>query len=277
MAQANFYFNKFQHAGEQNLIADLVTESISIYGMDVGYLAKTIVEYDELLTEVDLAQFNQVSDVVMYIKSADGFQGEGDFLSKFGLEIRDQMTLCIARRHFTETVQQEQSISRPREGDLIFLPLNEKIFQINFVEHEPVFYQMGALQFYEITCELFEYSNERFDTGIEVIDLLEETHSLDTVFGTRLLLENGDDVLLETGYRLVQEIEATGDDQNFLMAENLLDQIILETGFGLLLESQPEEVDYDDRTDAENVFIETQADAFIDFSTGDPFSEGGRF
>ena len=277
MAQANFYFNKFQHAGEQNLIADLVTESISIYGMDVGYLAKTIVEYDELLTEVDLAQFNQVSDVVMYIKSADGFQGEGDFLSKFGLEIRDQMTLCIARRHFDESIKQEQSISRPREGDLIFLPLNEKIFQINFVEHEPVFYQMGALQFYEITCELFEYSNERFNTGIEVIDLLEETHSLDTVFGTRLLLENGDDVLLETGYRLVQEIEATGDDQNFLMAENLLDQIILETGFGLLLESQPEEVDYDDRTDAENVFIETQADAFIDFSTGDPFSEGGRF
>ena len=277
MAQANFYFNKFQHAGEQNLIADLVTESISIYGMDVGYLAKTIVEYDELLTEVDLAQFNQVSDVVMYIKSADGFQGEGDFLSKFGLEIRDQMTLCIARRHFDESIKQEQSISRPREGDLIFLPLNEKIFQINFVEHEPVFYQMGALQFYEITCELFEYSNERFNTGIEVIDLLEETHSLDTVFGTRLLLENGDDVLLETGYRLVQEIEATGDDQNFLMAENLLDQIILEDGAGLLRESQPEEVDYDDRTDAENVFIETQADAFIDFSTGDPFSEGGRF
>ena len=172
---------------------------------------------------------------------------------------------------------QEQSISRPREGDLIFLPLNEKIFQINFVEHEPVFYQMGALQFYEITCELFEYSNERFNTGIEVIDLLEETHSLDTVFGTRLLLENGDDVLLETGYRLVQEIEATGDDQNFLMAENLLDQIILEDGAGLLLESQPEQVDYDDRTDAENVFIETQADDFIDFSTGDPFSEGGRF
>jgi hypothetical protein len=213
----------------------------------------------------------------MYVKSADGFEGEGDFLSKFGLEIRDQMTLCIARRHFAESVQQEQSISRPREGDLIFLPLNEKIFQINFVEHEPVFYQMGALQFYEITCELFEYSNERFDTGIEVIDLLEETHSLDTVFGTRLLLENGDDILLETGYRLVQEVEATGEDYNFLMAENLLDKIILETGFGLLLESQPDQVDYDDRTDAENVFIETQADTFIDFSTGDPFSEGGRF
>ena len=111
MAQANFYFNKFQHAGEQNLIADLVTESISIYGMDVGYLAKTIVEYDELYTEDDLAQFNNVSDVVMYVKSADGFEGEGDFLSKFGLEIRDQMTLCIARRHFAESVQQEQSIS----------------------------------------------------------------------------------------------------------------------------------------------------------------------
>ena len=84
-------------------------------------------------------------------------------------------------------------------------------------------------------------------------------------------------ILLETGYRLVQEVDATGEDYNFLMAENLLDQIILETGFGLLLESQPEQVDYDDRTDAENVFIETQADDFIDFSTGDPFSEGGRF
>jgi len=190
MALGSLYFNHTTNTAEQRLIEDLVTESIKIYGIEVGYLGKTIVAKDELYTEDEEAKFEEVTDVVMYIKSADGFQGEGDFLSKFGLEIRDQMTLCVARRHFAESVEQEQNIFRPREGDLIFLPLNEKMFQINFVEHEPVFYQMGSLQFYELTCELFEYSNERFNTKIDVIDQIQTTHSLDIYSEVEMTTEN---------------------------------------------------------------------------------------
>ena len=249
MAQANFYFNKFQHAGEQNLIADLVTESISIYGMDVGYLAKTIVEYDELYTEDDLAQFNNVSDVVMYVKSADGFEGEGDFLSKFGLEIRDQMTLSVAVRAFENEVQATQNISRPREGDLIFFPLNEKVYQIQFAEHEPTFYQMGALQFYEMRAEKFEYAGERLNTGIQDIDKLEDNKSFDIGLESQWMMEG-----------------TTG------MEEPIHDQ----SGERILLMGYAEN-DLDEVAAAENTFLETKADNFIDFTDKDPFSEGGTY
>ncbi len=98
----SLYFNKFEHFGEQNLIADLVIESIAIYGIDVGYLCKKFTSegYDQLYKEEELAVFDNVTDVAMYVRNVDGFEGEGDFLSKFGLEIRDSMTLSVARRSF---------------------------------------------------------------------------------------------------------------------------------------------------------------------------------
>ena len=250
------YFNKFAHHGEQNLIADLVTESIAIYGIDVGYMAKkyTSEGYDQLYNEEDLAVFDNVTDVVMYIRSVDGFEGEGDFLSKFGLEIRDQMTLSVAVRAFENEVQATQNISRPREGDLIFFPLNEKVYQIQFAEHEPTFYQMGALQFYDLRCELFEYSNERFNTGIDAIDELQTKHSLDILDEVQLLSEDGITPLFtEDGYRLTSE-EETAEDDSAIASR-----------------------DFDTITDSESVFIETEADAIIDFSEADPFSDGGRF
>jgi hypothetical protein len=250
MALGSLYFNHTTNTAEQRLIEDLVTESIKIYGIEVGYLGKTIVAKDELYTEDEEAKFEEVTDVVMYIKSADGFQGEGDFLSKFGLEIRDQMTLCVARRHFAESVEQEQNIFRPREGDLIFLPLNEKMFQINFVEHEPVFYQMGSLQFYELTCELFEYSNERFNTKIDVIDQIQTTHSLDIYSEVEMTTENDLPIFTEDGYRLLSEDEDRLDS------------------------SADTARDFDTITDSESIYIETQGDSILDFSEADPFSEG---
>lgn len=249
------YFNKFAHHGEQNLIADLVIESIAIYGIDVGYLTKkyTSEGYDELYTEEDLALFDTVRDVAMYIRNVDGFEGEGDFLSKFGLEIRDSMTLSVARRSFETEVEALDNISRPREGDLIFFPLNEKLYEIKFVEHEPVFYQMGALQFYDCRVELFEYSNERFRTGVTAIDELETKLSLDVYQEVQLLAEDDEPLFTEDGFRLLSEEEDASDD------------------------SADADRDYDTITDAENVFLETEADAIIDFSDADPFSEGGRF
>jgi hypothetical protein len=107
-----------------------------------------------------------------YIKNVDGFAGDGDFLSKFGLQINDTMTLTIAMRKFAEDVGLYDLEVRPNEGDLIYFPLNRKIFEVKFVEHEAIFYQMGKLQTYDLRCELFEYSQERFNTGVEEIDSL---------------------------------------------------------------------------------------------------------
>lgn len=163
----NFYFNNFQSSQEQNLIEDLVIESIKIYGMEVWYCPRTIVNEETIFNEDELASFNNAYSIEMYIKNVEGFEGEGDFLSKFGLQIRDRITFTVSRRSFTEEVT---GLTRPREGDMIFFPLNSKGFVVRFVEHEAIFYQMGALQTYDIVCELFEFNQETFNTGVDIID-----------------------------------------------------------------------------------------------------------
>ena len=157
---------------EQNLIEDLIIESIRIYGHDVWYLPRTLGAKDELLNEDDLPIFNEAYMVEMYIKNIDGFEGEGDFLSKFGLQIRDSITFTLSMRKFTEEIGSYNEEVRPNEGDLIYFPLNNKMFEVMHVEHEAIFYQMGSLQTYDLRCELFEYSQQRFTTGVTEIDTL---------------------------------------------------------------------------------------------------------
>lgn len=171
------YFNNFQSSMEQMLIEDLVIESIKIYGHDVYYINRqrqtsggSYTALDSILNEDDLPIFNSAFLVEMYIKNVDGFEGDGDFLSKFGLEIRDEITFTVAQRVFEQEVSRYISKDVPNVGDLIYFPLNKKIFEIKFVEHEAVFYQMGQLQTYDIRCDLYEYSQETFSTGITEID-----------------------------------------------------------------------------------------------------------
>lgn len=167
----NVFFQNYNYFNEQQLIDDLVIESIQIYGLDMIYLTRSLQAVDQILNEDDLSIFDAAYDMEMYVKSVDGFQGEGDFLSKFGLQIRDQATFTVAMRTFERYVTRlDTSKIRPNEGDLIYLPLNKKFFKIMHVEHESVFYQTGALQVFDLKCELFEYSNERFHTGREEID-----------------------------------------------------------------------------------------------------------
>lgn len=169
----NLYFNNWGASGEQRLIDDLIIESIKMYGIDVWYLPRTMNAIDGILNEDDLPTFTKAYMLEMYIRNVDSFAGEGDILSRFGLEIRDSMTLTMSQRRFAEEVTLNQvDIPRPREGDLVFFPLNGKIFEIRHVEHEAIFYQMGSLQTYDIKTDLFEYSNERFSTGIEQVDAL---------------------------------------------------------------------------------------------------------
>lgn len=156
---------------EQRLIEDLIIESIRIFGIDAWYMPRKLGAVDDLLNEDDLSYFDEAHLIEMYVKNVEGFDGDGDFLSKFGLQIRDSMTLTISMRKFNEEVGTYTHQTRPNEGDLIFFPLNNKAFEIKHVEHEAIFYQMGSLQTYDLRVELFEYSNERFNTGINEIDV----------------------------------------------------------------------------------------------------------
>jgi len=167
----NPFFSNYNFFNEQQLIDDLVIESIQVYGVDTYYVSRQSTSFDHILNEDSLTIFDAAYHVDLYIKSVDGFQGEGDFLSKFGLQIRDSATFTIAYRTFERFVTRlNPEMLRPREGDLIYMPMNNKFFKITFVEHESVFYQTGSLQVYDLKCELFEYSNERFETNIEDID-----------------------------------------------------------------------------------------------------------
>jgi hypothetical protein len=167
----NVFFQNTDHSNTQNLYDDLVVESIQIYGVDTFYVTRKISEFDDILNEDRLSFFDAAYQMEVYVKSVDGFEGEGDFLSRFGLQIRDQATFTVAvstfERHATRL---DVNLTRPKEGDLVYMPLNKKFFKITFVEHESVFYQFGSLQVYDLKCELFEYSNERFATGVEYID-----------------------------------------------------------------------------------------------------------
>jgi len=176
----NVFFNNYSRTSEQELIDDLVIESIKIYGVDVIYITKSIKGRDSIFNEDDYPEYNETFEFESYVKNMDGFDGDGDFLSKFGLEIRDQLTLTVANRTFERYVTREvTSIIRPREGDLIYFPINEKIFEITYVEHESVFYQMGKTQVFDMTCELLEYSNQRFNTGRTEIDNYFEAYNTD--------------------------------------------------------------------------------------------------
>lgn len=174
----NFYFNNFTNSGEQNLIEDLIIETIRIYGHDCWYIPRTLGAKDELLNEDDLSTFNDAYMIEMYVKNVEGFGGDGQFLSKFGLQINDTMTLSISMRRFTEDVGLYNEQVRPNEGDLIYFPLNNKMFEVMYVDNKPIFYQMGSLQMYDLRCELFEYSQERFNTGVLEIDTLFNSYVL---------------------------------------------------------------------------------------------------
>ena len=179
----NVFFNNFDSYAEQDLIESLICESISIYGHSVYYCPRTIERKDEILSEDTLSTYRTAYQFDAYIRSFDAYEGDGTFLSKFNLEIRDQMTFVIARRTFNSEISVQQAeIQRPREGDLIYSPMVGRIFVIKFVNNNSIFYQMGALQVWDIVCETFEYSNERLITGIQEIDRIGEDYTVANVF-----------------------------------------------------------------------------------------------
>lgn len=173
------HFNYFTYKGEQDLIESLVIESIRMYGIDVLYAPRVIKHKDDIFHSDSLSEYTSAYEIEMYVKNVEGFEGEGDFLSKFNIQIRDEITFVVARKVYDTIIGSIENHSRPREGDILYFPLTKKLYVVKFVEHEPVFYQNGALQMYDLRCELFEYSNEKLNTGREEIDSVEEAYSTD--------------------------------------------------------------------------------------------------
>ena len=174
----NSYFRTFDARNEQELLHSLTQESIKIYGHDVSYIPRTLVNTDTVLGEDSISEYKDAYSVEMFIKSVDGFEGEGDLISKFGLEVRDQIVFSLARRAWEGL---DLGV-RPKEGDLVYFPLTSKLFQIMFVEHETPFYQNGALPTFDLTCELFVYSDEKIDTDVDDIDVIEQKQSFVRTF-----------------------------------------------------------------------------------------------
>ncbi len=200
----NPFFNKFNNVQEQELYQDLIVESIQIYGMEVYYIPRNLVNFDQLYLTDDQSMYNTVIQVPVYIENVDGFQGQKDIFTKFGLEIRDQVTLSMAKRTFDRVIKPITNQERPLEGDLIFFTVNKKVFQIKFTNNKEIFYPLGVLPLFRLTLELFEYSDETFNTGIPEIDELQRVASLnvlDNVYtsesGNILTTENNDKLTVE--------------------------------------------------------------------------------
>ena len=172
----NVFFNHAVQT-EQHLYEDLVVESLRMFGHEVFYLPREIVEEDTIFNEDVQSTFGDAYSVEMYIENTEGYEGEGDLMSKFGVQVRDSATFVLSLRSWERFISLDSNLAtslRPNEGDLIYFPLSGSLFEIKFVEHESPFYQVGKLFVFKLQCELFEYSGEDFDTDIAQIDQIED-------------------------------------------------------------------------------------------------------
>ena len=170
----NVYFNHAVNT-EQHLYEDLVVESLRFYGHDVLYLPREIIEEDTIFTEDVQSRYGDAYSVEMYLENTEGFEGEGDLVSKFGVQIQEEASFIISLRTWERFVSLDSNLAtslRPNEGDLIYFPLSGSMFEIRFVEDQDPFFQLGKLFVFKLKCSLFEYSGEDFDTGTAA-DLVE--------------------------------------------------------------------------------------------------------
>jgi hypothetical protein len=218
----NLYFNQNSKA-EQSLYEDIIIESLQIYGQDVYYIPRDIVNKDTIFGDDVPSTFNSSYKIEMYIENVEGFDGDGDLFTKFGIEIRDQATFIVARKRWTQTVRRhdnEIDSIRPREGDLIYLTLSKGLFQIMSVEHEQPFYQLSKLPTYKLRCEKFEYNDEDLDTGIADIDNIELSG-----YTLQLSLVDSSDIGFIIGNQLTQilsGVTVTGEIAAYDNATNII-------------------------------------------------------
>ena len=281
----NPYFNHHgKNTADQRLAENLMIESIKTYGIDIYYCPRTLVNEDLLLGEDALSEYNSSHTIEMYIKTIDGFEGEGDFIAKFGLQINDQITFTVARRRWAELglVGDGRDLA-PKEGDIIYFPLTNALFQVLFVEDESVFYQTGGLQVFDLVCEMFTYSDQKLNTGIEDIDKIErlQAYSLDFTLDTG----SGNYTVEEIVYQGESLGAATvqGEVASWSSTTKILNLINMTGNFSgtVNIIGDSSGASYSvtsfnaqDSTSAsagDNLAIEQEADSIIDFTEGNPF------
>ena len=178
---------------------DLIIECLKIYGFDTFYIPRQAVNEDDILGEDALNNYTSAYPLEMYMQNVTGFEGDGDLLTKFGVEIRDTATFIVSRRRWDEVIARSGDAvltTRPAEGDIVYFPLTKAYFEIKMVQSMDPFFQVGKLYVYKLQCELMQFSSERFDTGISEIDDQASDKSID-INEFNVLLETGDRFLLE--------------------------------------------------------------------------------
>jgi hypothetical protein len=291
----NHYFNNYSAKNEQNIIEDLVVESIKIMGFDGYYIPNdNEVARDLLYGEDPVKKFNTAFQLEFYLSSSSGYSGDGDFFSKFGLEIKNNVKIILSRRSFNERGPISPEFTRPREGDLIWIPFlngTGELYEITFTEQAKDFFQLGrkAPYFYELSLEEFKYSQEVFNTGIPDIDVV----VTENAYTLMLNMNTG------TGRYKEKEIVFQSDDNTYANAKseaivsswNQIKKILKVTNIrgafantanantiiGLTSNAQyhyanTNTLDVEVHNDHyDNLYIETQGNSITDFSETNPF------
>ena len=255
----NHYFqggNGIGSDAEKRLYENLIIEGLKIYGQDVYYLPRTLVNRDLILGEDVASKFNAAYLAEMYMETTEGFAGQQEIINKFGLEIREDTTFMESKRRWLDLVDDPATMivsGRPNEGDIIYMPLMNSFFEIQFVEDQEPFFQLGQLPVYKLRCTRFEYSSERLDTGVSDIDAAEDKYSLDQL-AHQMSLENEDGALL---------LEADGPDSssNYLLMETYN------------LQTQSPYADNNDLDTEAGFDTSSTADDILDFTERNPFGE----
>ena len=255
----NHYFQGGDGIGsseEKKLFEDLILEGLKIYGHDVYYLPRTLVNQDLILGEDVASKFNAAYLCEMYMDTTEGFGGEQELISKFGLEIREDSTFTVSKRRWNDLVEDPATLikaDRPNEGDLIYFPLMNSFFEIQFVEDQEPFFQLGTLPVYKLRVTRFEYSSERLDTGVSDIDAAEDKYSLD-MLNHQMTLE------AEEGSLLLENDSASGESNYFLLESY---EIQTQSPYA-------DNIDLDNEAGFDTASV---SDDILDFTERNPFGE----
>jgi hypothetical protein len=214
---------------EQRLVQELINEQLRIYGVEVIYIPRKFVKKETILKEISSSKFDENYAIEAYINNYDGYTGQGDMLSKFGVNLKDEINLIISRERFEDFISpflesindDELELStRPKEGDLVYFPLGQRLFEVKFVEHENPFYQLGKLYVYELNCELFEYEDEIIDTSIDEVDTqIQDEGYITTLNLIGLGITATASAVIETGY--IRKIYLNNDGYGYISAPNV--------------------------------------------------------
>ena len=279
----NVFFNHAVNT-EQHLYEDLVVESLRMYGHETFYLPREIVEEDTILGEDVQSSFGDAYSVEMYLENTEAFEGEGDLMSKFGVQVRDQATFVLSLRTWERFISLDTNLAtslRPNEGDLIYFPLSGSMFEIKFVEHENPFYQVGKLFVFKMQCELFEYSGEDFDTGMAA-DFIENEQAY-TIEMTMASSGSGSYTVGEViNYNSASAGEVIGwveSTRTLTIKDNTRTLAIGDTLVGVsstasyVIETIVDVLTFANDGNAQNKDFEDKADGYLDFSETNPFGE----